>query len=104
MIYVLVSPVSFSILITSIWEEGAYLCVSRTFVCLFCACMFLSFFFSYWCRGLAAVCDCGITWIFLLTFWPQCEKLKIERQIRRETENDVYYNMAVFYSKNLLDV
>ena len=60
--------VCFSILITSFGEEGAGLCASRTFVCLFCACMFLSFFSSSWCRGLAAVCDCGIPWIFLLMF------------------------------------
>ena len=52
--------VCFSILIISLGEEGAGLCAFRTFVCLFCACMFLSFFASSWCRGLAAVCDCGI--------------------------------------------
>ena len=28
--------------------------------------MCLSFFSSTWCRGLAAVCDCGIPWTFLL--------------------------------------
>ena len=33
-----------SILITSLGEEEAGLCASRTFVCLVCACMFLSFF------------------------------------------------------------
>ena len=38
--------VSYSILITSLGEEGAGLCASRTFVCSFCACMFLSFFSS----------------------------------------------------------
>ena len=59
--------VCFSILITTLGEEGAGLCASRTFVCLFCACMFLSFFSSSWCRGLAAVCDCGIP--CLLTFF-----------------------------------
>ena len=47
--------VCFSILITSLGEEGA----SRTFAC---ACIFLSFFSSSWCRGLAAVCDCCIPW------------------------------------------
>ena len=26
-------------------------------------------FSSSWCRGLAAVCDCGIFWTFLLTFF-----------------------------------
>ena len=36
--------VCFSILIISLGEEGAGLCASRRFVCLFCACMFLSFF------------------------------------------------------------
>ena len=34
----------FNILISSLGEEGACLCASRTFVCLFCACMFLSTF------------------------------------------------------------
>ena len=33
----------FSVLITSLREEGAGLCASRTFVCLFCACMFCPF-------------------------------------------------------------
>ena len=42
--------VCFSILVTSLGEEGAGLCASRTFVCLFCACMFLSFFSSSWPR------------------------------------------------------
>ena len=54
----------FSILIISFGENGVGLYASRTFICLFCACMFLSFFSSSWCRGLVAVCD----WIFLLTF------------------------------------
>ena len=67
--------VCFSILITSLWEEGAGLCASRTFVCLFCACMFLTFFSSFWCRGLAAVCDSGIQWTFLLTFLIHFRKL-----------------------------
>ena len=58
-----------SILISSLGEEGAGLCTSRIFVCLFCACMFLSFFSSSWCRGLAAVCDCGIPWTFLFFFF-----------------------------------
>ena len=35
--------VCLSILMTSLWEEGAGLCASRTFVCLFCACMFCPF-------------------------------------------------------------
>ena len=35
--------VCFSILITSLGKEGAGLCASRTCVCLFCGCVFLSF-------------------------------------------------------------
>ena len=34
-LFALVSPICFSILITSFGEEGAGLCASRTFVCLF---------------------------------------------------------------------
>ena len=45
----------------------AGLCASRAFVC-FVRVSFLSFFFSSsWCWGLAAVCDCGTPWTFLLT-------------------------------------
>ena len=33
----------FSIVITSLAEEGAGLCVSRAFVCLFCMCFFFPF-------------------------------------------------------------
>ena len=54
--------------ITSPGEEGTYLCASRAFVCLFCACWFLSFFSSSWCQGLAAASDCGTPCTFLLTF------------------------------------
>ena len=41
-------------------------------VCFSCICLFvllLSFFSSSWCRGLAAVCDCGTPWTFLLTLF-----------------------------------
>ena len=55
-----------SIVISSLWEEGAGLCASRAFVCLFCTCYCLSFS-SSWCRRLAAVCDCDTPWTFLLT-------------------------------------
>ena len=55
-------------MITSLGEEGAGLCASRAFVCLFCT-IFLSFFSSSWCRGLAAVCDCGTPLTFLLTLF-----------------------------------
>ena len=43
--------VHFSILITLLGEEGAGLCASRTFVCLFCAFIFLSFFFPLGVEG-----------------------------------------------------
>ena len=58
--------IPFSSIITPLWEEGAGLCA-----CLFVLYVlgfFLSFFYSSWCRGLAAVCDCGTLWSFLLTF------------------------------------
>ena len=58
------------IVITSLAEEEDGLCASRAFVCLFCTCWFLSFFSSCSCRGLAAFCDCGTPWTFLLTFLP----------------------------------
>ena len=58
------------IVITSLGEEEDGLCASRAFVCLFCTCWFLSFFSSCSCRGLAAFCDCGTPWTFLLTFLP----------------------------------
>ena len=57
----------FSIVITSLGEEGAGLCASRAFVCLFCTRLFVSFFSSSWCQGLAAASDCGTPWTFLLT-------------------------------------
>ena len=58
--------VIFSIVITSLGEERAGLCASPAFVCLFCTRQFV-FFFSYsWFQGLAAACDCGTPWTFLL--------------------------------------
>ena len=56
-------------MITSLGDEEAGLCDCRAFVCLFCMCKFLSSFFSSWSRGMAAVCDCGTPWTFLLTVW-----------------------------------
>ena len=50
-------------------RELVFVLLVHLFVCLFCPCMFLSFFSSSWCRGLAAVCDCGIPWTFLLPFF-----------------------------------
>ena len=38
------------------------------FVC-FTRFTFCPFPLSSWCRGLAAVCDCGSPWTFLLTFF-----------------------------------
>ena len=48
--------VCFSILITSLGEEGAGLCASRTFVCLFCACMFFVLFLFL----LVSMVGCGL--------------------------------------------
>ena len=42
----------------------------RELVCVFLVHMFFTcyfFFSSSWCRGLAAVCDCGTPWTFLLS-------------------------------------
>ena len=64
------SPVG--VVVASLGEGEASLCACRAFVCLFCVCWFLSFFFSSWCRLLAAVCDCGTPWTFLLTFLMLC--------------------------------
>ena len=58
----------FSIMITSLGEERAGLCASRSFVCLFCTRQFMSFFSSSWCQRLAAACDCGTPLTFPLTF------------------------------------
>ena len=44
-------------------------------MCFSCICLFVLYvlvfvLFSFsWCRGLAAVCDCGTLWTFLLTFF-----------------------------------
>ena len=61
--------ISLSIVITSLGKEGAGLCASRAFVCLFCTCEFLSFLSASLCRRLAAVCDCDTPWTFLLTIF-----------------------------------
>ena len=58
-----------NIVISLFGQEGTGLCASRAFVLLFCTCYLLSFFSSSWCLGLAAVCDCGTSWTFLLTFF-----------------------------------
>ena len=34
-----------------------------------CACLVLSVSSNCWCLGRAAVCDCGISWTFLLPFF-----------------------------------
>ena len=70
--FYLVIPVS--IVLTSLGEEGAGLCASCAFVCLFCMRYLLLFFSSSWCQGLDPVCDCGTPWIFLLIFLPLCKK------------------------------
>ena len=60
--------VCFSILITSLGEEGAGLCASRAFVCFARVCL-CPFSLPLGCRGMAAVCDCGIPWTLLLSFF-----------------------------------
>ena len=57
-------------MITSLGEEGAGLCASRAFVCLFVlyVLVFVIFLFLL-VLGVASVCDCGTPWTFLLTFW-----------------------------------
>ena len=70
MLFVLVSPVCFSILTTSLGEEGSGLCASRTFVCLCCACTYLSFSLPL-CVESCLLCDCGIPLTFLLSFRGQ---------------------------------
>ena len=60
-----------SIVITSLGELKAVLVDSYAFV-YFARVHFCPFTLPLgvrgWCRGLAAVCDCGTHWIFLLTF------------------------------------
>ena len=61
-------PFLFTIVITSIGEDSAGLCVSRAFVCFIYTRKFLSFFSSSWCQGLAASCVFDTPWTFLLMF------------------------------------
>ena len=60
--FVLVFFSPFSIAITSLGEERAYLSAFRSI----CACLDLSVSSSSWGLGRAAVCDCGTPWTFLL--------------------------------------
>ena len=57
--------IPFSIMITSIWEEGAGLCTSRAFVC-FARVSFCPFSLPLGVGGLAVVCDCGTPCVLLL--------------------------------------
>ena len=66
--FVLVFFSPFSIAITSFGEERANLSAFRTFLSMF-ACLDLSVSSSFWCLGIAAVCDCGTPWTFLLPFF-----------------------------------
>ena len=55
-------------MITSLGEEGAgYVLLMHLFV--YFALVSFCLVFSSWCRGLAAVCDSGTPWTFLLTFF-----------------------------------
>ena len=49
----------FSIVITSLEEEGAGLCVSRAFVLFILHALIFVLFSSSWYRWLAAASDCG---------------------------------------------
>ena len=43
-----------------------------SYICLFVLRVYVFVIFPYsLCRGLAAVCDCGIPWTFLLTFYSE---------------------------------
>ena len=62
--------IPFSIVITSLGEEGAGLCASLAFVGLLCIC-FCHFSLPLGVGGSgggAAVCDCGTPWTYLLLF------------------------------------
>ena len=56
----------FSIVITSHGEERAGLCASRAIASLRILHAFMTSFFSF-CQGLAAACNWGSPWTFLLT-------------------------------------
>ena len=48
----------------------------------------LSFFSSSWCRELAAVCDCGTSWTFLLTVFHFADEIRYnELQMITQSEN-----------------
>ena len=64
--FVLVSFSPFSIEITMLGEERAYLSAFRMFV-RFALVWFL--YISSWCLGRAAGCDCGTPWTFFLPFF-----------------------------------
>ena len=61
--------VLFKLVITSLGEERPALGAPRSFVCILCTRTFLSFFFSSCFQWLAAACDCGTPWTFLLTLF-----------------------------------
>ena len=63
--------VLFSNVISSLGEERTGLCASCAFACLFCTCLSFIFFSSSWCQGLAAACECGIPWTFLLILYTK---------------------------------
>ena len=65
--FVLVFFSPFSIAITSLGEERANPSAFRTFV-RFVLVIDLSVSSSSWGLGMAAVCDCGTPWTFLLPF------------------------------------
>ena len=54
------------------------------FVC-FLRVSFLSFISSSWCRGLAAICDCGTPWTFLLTLLCDAGDFKMHAAFKNDT-------------------
>ena len=60
----------FSIVITSLGEEGELILV-HSYVCYICVCLGLSVSSCAWCLGRVAVCNCGIPWTFLLPCFEQ---------------------------------
>ena len=70
-VLVFVFSVLFSIVLTSLGEEGLAYVLLIHFIRLFIlhasiGCSFSSF---SWCQELASACDCGIPWTLLLTFY-----------------------------------
>ena len=86
--FVLVFFSPFSIAITSLGEERAYLSAFRTFV-RFVLVWILSVSSSSWGLGRASVCDCGTPWTFLLPFFRWMSPLSKKREITKRYDTFV---------------